>query len=177
MAGNNQSQGKLNYTLKYITIFLIQHKITNWFIGYGTLLGIVRNNTCIDGDDDIDLVCDRNDFERIHKLLKENNIQVTFEYGIQNTRSIIKTVETDTLASIDFYCTEVNKVGHFNDEWENVIWTYCYIPNTQILPYITWNNIFLPIPYNCINKLCNRYGKQWYIPEDTKGPMPRLRYL
>ena len=31
-----------------------KYNINNWFIAYGTLLGIVRNNNCINYDDDID---------------------------------------------------------------------------------------------------------------------------
>ncbi|HIB77695.1 MAG TPA: hypothetical protein EYO58_08820 [Flavobacteriales bacterium] len=184
MAGSKQTQEKLNHTLKYITVLLIQYKITNWFIGYGTLLGIIRDNACIDGDDDIDIVCDRNDFDRIHKMLKENNINVTYDYGgIQDCRFIIKTVQNDKLTSIDFYCAEIDDKGNFNDEWEKVIWTKCYTPNTPFDRYtpfllsIKWKDIFLPIPHNCIQKLRNRYGKKWHIPQNTKGPLPRLSYL
>ena len=177
MAGIKQPQKKLNHTLNYITKLLIQYKITNWFIAYGTLLGIIRNGTCIDSDDDVDIVCDRVDFERIHKVLKAHNIPVTYNYGIGKSNKIIKTVKTDVFTSIDFYCATVGTDGHFHDDWENVIWTNCYIPKTKYLPSIKWNTIWLPVPNNYVQKLKNRYGKNWKIPQNTKGPMPRKRHL
>jgi phosphorylcholine metabolism protein LicD len=41
-----------------IVNLLISMKIENWFIGYGTLLGIIRDESCIEGDDDIDIIVD-----------------------------------------------------------------------------------------------------------------------
>ena len=53
--GNNNSQEKLNNTLIKITNLLNENNIHDWFIGYGTLLGIVREDSCIENDDDIDI--------------------------------------------------------------------------------------------------------------------------
>ena len=177
MAGNKQPREKLNHTLKYITTLLNQYKITSWFIGYGTLLGIVRNRSCIDQDDDVDLVCDRNDFDAIHKMLRENNLDVTYGHTIGDSRSIIKTVDTATLSSIDFYCATVDTNGNFADEWEDVVWSNCFVPNTRTLLNLSWRETVLQIPHNHVQKLENRYGKGWMIPQHTKGPLPRLKRL
>ena len=177
MGGDKQPREKLNHTLKYITSLLIQYKITNWFIGYGTLLGIVRDQSCIDQDDDIDIVCDVQDFERINTLLRSNQLLVTYEHSIGTSRHIIKTQPTQELASIDFYCAEVDAVGNFKDNWENVVWTKCYLPNTRALHAVRWQNIVLPLPCNVYRKLRNRYGSDWRTPQSTKGPLPRRTHL
>ena len=56
MAGGPKSEKLLNNTLLFIIKLLNKNNIKNWFVAYGTLLGIVRNNSCIDGDNDIDII-------------------------------------------------------------------------------------------------------------------------
>ena len=53
-----QDSHHLNNGLKQIVKDLDEYKINNWFIGYGTLLGIVINNSCINNDD-IDIIIDK----------------------------------------------------------------------------------------------------------------------
>lgn len=177
MAGNTQPQEKLNHTLKYITALLKRHKIANWFIGYGTLLGVVRSGSCIDHDDDVDIVCDKNDFDTIHTILLENHLAVTYGHTIGDSRNIIKTVDTPTLSSIDFYCATVDDDGNFADEWEGVVWSNCFIPNTRTLWQLHWRDTTLQLPHNHTQKLANRYGQNWMVPQHTKGPLPRLKRL
>lgn len=176
MAGTNESTQKLNNTLLFIVKLLIQNNITNWFIAYGTLLGIIRNNNCINNDDDIDIIIDIKYFDTLVKILHSNNIHTTKSYGIGNSRNIIKTVPTHNLASIDFYCADYDEKTHnFNDKWEKVIWTSCKENNSFI--HKEWNNVILNIPYNYQQKLIGRYGNDWNIPRNTKGVMPRKKIL
>lgn len=177
MGGSKQSQEKLNHTLKYITTLLIQSKITNWFVGYGTLLGIVRDQSCIDNDDDVDIICDANDFDKIHQMLRDHHLEVTYRHAIADSRHIIKTVTTSEWASVDFYCATVDAHGNFHDHWENVVWTECYQPNSTQLQAVPWNGIYLPLPDNAVRKLKNRYGADWRTPCASKGPMPRRTHL
>ena len=44
--GSPQTKSLLNKTLLYIISLLKLYEVTDWFLGYGTLLGIVRNNSC-----------------------------------------------------------------------------------------------------------------------------------
>ena len=53
MVGKKNDKILLNKTLLFIIKLLNDNNIKNWFIGYGTLLGIIRENSCIDGDDDV----------------------------------------------------------------------------------------------------------------------------
>jgi hypothetical protein len=177
MAGIKNSTEKLNKTLLFIAKLLIDNNITNWFIGYGTLLGIIRENNCINGDDDIDIIIDDRYFDDIHALLAKNNITTTKRFGINNSRSIIKTVDTNEYASIDFYCAKYNKyTTSFNDVWEKVEWSNCK-NNNNSFNTVKWNNIDLNIPCNHEIKLERRYGKNWRIPQNNKGPNPRLKII
>ena len=91
MAGEQNKQAVLNATLMFILKLLNHNNINNWFIGYGTLLGIVRKNSCIDGDDDIDIIIDKNNYDVIKKILIENDIEIEYGYGIGESRKILKT--------------------------------------------------------------------------------------
>ena len=51
----NQNNEKLNRTLEKVCNILHTEGINDWFIFYGTLLGIVEDKR-IEGDDDLDIV-------------------------------------------------------------------------------------------------------------------------
>jgi phosphorylcholine metabolism protein LicD len=167
MAGSSNSKEKLNNTLNLIIKIITELKLKNWFIGYGTLLGIIRENSCIDGDDDIDILCDINYYSIIKNALESNNLSLTYP---GNSNKIIKTKATNEYASIDIYMCNIDNKGNFNDMWEKVIWSNCY-DNNELLKR-EWNGITLQIPNNYIKKLENRYGVTWNIKQNNKGPRP-----
>ena len=53
MAGKKLPANVLNNTLLAIIKLLNDNNINRWFVCYGTLLGLVRENSCIDNDDNI----------------------------------------------------------------------------------------------------------------------------
>lgn len=169
MAGDKNSKEKLNTTLLFLLNILNSNNIKNWFIGYGTLLGIVREDSCIDGDDDIDIICDIKDYDKIKEIMLNNGSKVTYGYGIGNSKRILKTVSTNTFSSIDFYMTEIDGEGNFNDTWEHIIWSKCFIDNEENLIEYKWREQILYMPNNFEEKLINRYGKDWKIPRNTKN--------
>ena len=59
MGGNNATKEILNRTLIFFANLLHEQKIDDWFIAYGTLLGIIRENECIAGDDDVDIIINK----------------------------------------------------------------------------------------------------------------------
>jgi len=160
MPKNYKSQYILNNTLSFVAKLLNKHKIKNWFIGYGTLLGIIRNNSCINGDDDVDIICDNANRDKILYILK--NIGFKLNY---NHETFIQTRETSSLSQIDFYLAYPDK-NNYHDKWANIVWTNCH-KNNKLIKYI-WNDNVLFVPNNYEKKLSNRYGKSWKIPQNNK---------
>jgi phosphorylcholine metabolism protein LicD len=152
MGGNPQKKELLNKTLVFITALLQQH-VENWFIGYGTLLGVVRNGSCIDGDDDVDIVCSQEDNEKIIQLGKEHHINVS-TIGSHFVRW-----DGGRFAPIDFYCADI-KHDDFHDKHEKVVWKKC-------LPLVKkkWKGVMLQLPNDFLTKLKRRYGKTWKTPQ------------
>lgn len=156
----------LNNTLVFFANLLHLHGIHNWFIGYGTLLGIVRNNSCIEGDDDIDIIIDIKYYQQIRDILSINNILVYAVSKIDKfNHQFIKTAYTDKLGSIDFYFAKVDDNGDFNDTWCKLIWSNCFTDDSdkQFILY-DWNGTVLHVPHNYETKLIRLYGENWQTP-------------
>ena len=178
MAGNICSEEKLNCTLLKISQILEKYSFKTWFIAYGTLLGIIRNNSCIDGDDDIDIICDKKDFYSLKKILLNEGFDFEKGYGIKNNESIIKTLETVDFCSIDFYMTEVSSNGDFIDHWEKTIWTDCFCNSDRQFNQLLWRGSIINLPNDYKSKLKARYGKDWRIPKKFKGiPRGKIKSL
>jgi len=161
MAGNPQKKELLNKTLYYIVQLLTKYHMEKWFIAYGTLLGIVRNKSCIDNDDDVDIVCDRNDAEKLKQMFIENGFTISINKF--NFFQLLKKNYT----KVDFYCATVNG-DDYSDTWENIFWKNASLHGKFIKK--KWNNIYLQLPYQYITKLTKYYGKTWRIPiQNYKG--------
>jgi len=176
MAGENNTKTILNNTLLFIIRLLNQHTIKNWILGYGTLLGMVRENSCINGDDDVDIIIDNTTYDTIKKILIDNNFEIEYGYGINTSRKILKTKPTNEYCSIDFYMATITNNGDFVDPWEKVIWSKCYNDENKLIQH-EWNGEKLYLPNNYIQKLINRYGEDWKIPQNSKGPQPPKNIL
>ena len=157
-AGKKQTASLLNKTLEHIVSLLEKNNITNWFLGYGTLLGIVRNNSCIKNDDDIDIIINYKYKDVLRQIDKENKFKITKQKGNQFLR-----FEHDDYAPIDFYLS-IFKDDTAMDKWEKTKWT-------NILPVIQkkWRGVVLQIPNHHISNLKNRYGSTWKTPRNYKG--------
>ena len=177
MAGDKNNRSLLNHTLMFIVKLLNDNNVSNWFIGYGTLLGIIRENSCIEGDDDVDIIIDKNQYDVVKRLLIEKNIEIVFGHGIGSSKSILKTKKNNQYCSVDFYMASIDEKGNFNDSWEKVTWSECYKENNQLVE-LTWNENVLYLPFNYEQKLINRYGESWRTPRDGyKGPTPHKKIL
>ena len=159
MGGGRFKSKQLNDMLLLIVNLLNKYEIENWFIGYGTLLGIVRNDSCIDDDDDLDILIDIKQRPKIQALVAENN----FSYCM--TRSAFCKINVaDNCPTIDFYFADVDTEGNFIDKYEKVTWSKVYP-----LTLKDWEGIKLPIPANPEIKLATRYGADWRTPRNYKG--------
>ena len=92
---------------------------------YGTLLGLVRENSCIDNDDDIDIIIDKVYYDVIKTKLKAHNIEFEYSYGIRRSRKILKTKATSKYASIDIYMGDFSDNDVY-DEWNKLNIKDCY---------------------------------------------------
>jgi hypothetical protein len=172
-AGSSQSQKKLNNTLIKISNDLNEYKIEDWFIGYGTLLGIIRDSNCIDGDDDVDIIISKDESYKLHNLIKDKG----YKYDIMNNKTMkfknfTRILLSDDLTPIDFYIATKEK-NNFNETWEKVIWTNVFPVKKK-----KWKNkSILNIPNNYEIKLEGRYGKTWKEPKKWKGPKPAKKVI
>ena len=172
MAGAKHSSKFLNHTLFFIISLLHENNMSNWFIAYGTLLGIIRNNSCIEGDDEVDIVIDISHYDILKDILIKSGIEIEYGYGIYNSRQILKTKANKNYCSIDFYMASIDTNFNYHDKWENVIWSNCH----ELIEY-NWKNITLYVPNNYETKLIKRYGENWRIPDDSKGVIPKKKVL
>ena len=169
MAGTKETSEKLNKTLLFLITLLNNNNIKNWFVCYGTLLGLVRENSCIDNDDDIDIIIEKSNYDIIKKILIENNFKLDYHYDIEDSKYIIKTKTTSDYSSIDTYRGDYNE--NVKDLWNKLTIKDCFL-DTENKTFIKkkWNgqNIYYPNNYERI--LINRYGKDWKIKKDKKIP-------
>lgn len=175
MAGQKQPSSKLNFTLLTIILLLNKYKMKNWFIGYGTLLGIARNKSCVDNDDDIDIMVDKKNADEIKHILTKHGFKLRLD-----RHNFMNTFNTPTHAQIDFYLCDITN-DDFNDTHSNILWKNCY-PLKKGTFYLKNDDshdvhqgeLYLPNKYEL--KLKHRYGEDWRIPQSTKIPVGK-RYV
>lgn len=162
MGGSPRKKQLLNKTLVFIANVLNSLNV-KWFIGYGTLLGIVRSQSCIYNDDDIDIICSYKNYTTLIHL------GIQYDFNVLIYPRVVR-FENSMFSPIDFYCADIED-GNFNDKHENVIWTNCY-------PLIRkkWHNTILNLPNDYETKLARRYGDDWKTPKKSKGNR-KLKYL
>lgn len=177
MSGGKYNKNTLNKTLMFIIKLLKDNNIKNWFVGYGTLLGIIRENSCIDGDDDIDIIIDANNYDILKNVLIKNNINIRINNtdatdSLQNEPvKLLQTIGTSLYCKVEFYMANVDNKGNFYDRWEEVTWSECYNEKNELLEYILDGEL-LYLPFSYEQKLINRYGANWMIPARSKGVNP-----
>lgn len=167
MGGDNFSDVELNIVLKKIIELLYENEIDDWFISYGSLLGIVRNNSCINNDDDIDIIINIKHIAKLKEIFIKNKYK--FIYDCKN---FFKIEMEQNKPTVDFYFSNVDENNNFNDTWNQVIWT-------NAKPFIkkNWNDVSLVLPNDYEKKLIGRYGNDWKIPKQSKGINPPKKVL
>ena len=166
MSGKPCPSYKLNAALERLVDQLNEENYTRWFISYGTLLGITRDGACIEGDDDIDICCDKRDFWGFRKVLDTAFPEFKWSHHYQDHVFFRK----EGYVPIDIYFCHVNDDGDFFDPWEQCLWRDCYEDkDKQELGYIMWHDRKVYVPKNAEKKLENRYGSDWHTRLKKKG--------
>jgi len=157
MAGEATDVVKLNHTLERVVKILHDCKINDWFIMFGTLLGIVRENSCIQGDDDIDIMINC-DYQQLRDSFEKEGFIFTSAHGIRNSKMMLKSESTEEFGSFDFYFCEVSE-GDYYTPWHKVKAVNCLPLSSK-----NWRSVSLNLPNDYLNKIITMYGSNWKTP-------------
>lgn len=174
MAGKRQNKEKLNTTLEKVCNILHTEGIKDWCIMYGTLLGIVRENGCIEGDDDIDIIINY-DYSSIKSIFRKYNFHFYWKIrgcgGFRGNVVLAKTKPTNSLSSVDFYIADVNQEGIFDVRWMKNKISNCYVDlNKKTFVEKNWKSTTLHLPNDYESKLVSMYGHDWRTPKSVSCP-------
>jgi len=146
-------------------------KDIEYFIFFGTLLGVVRDNRLIDGDDDVDLYVNIKDKDKLIKILRDHNIEVNLTLPMNKSGyfiQVFRKINGKTL-TIDFYLyeTELEK-NYIIERWNLEGGTHIeskYLRIPKIFIYPIKETIFreekIPVPAQG-ELICEFiYGKNW----------------
>lgn len=146
-------------------------KNIEYFIFFGTLLGVVRDNSLIDGDDDVDLYVNIKDKDKLIKILRDHKIEVNLTLPMNKSGyfiQVFRKINGKTL-TIDFYLyeTELEK-NYIIERWNLEGGTheeskYLRIPKIFIYPIkeTTFRGEKIPVPAEG-ELICEFiYGKNW----------------
>jgi|TARA_B100000767_G_C19713167_1_gene513718 phosphorylcholine metabolism protein LicD len=142
-----------------------------YFIFFGTLLGITREKRLIDGDDDIDFYINLKDRNQLINDLKINNIEVDLSLSVNKNKSFlqVKRIVQNEILITDFYFYESDMDERYIiEKWNFEGGTHdrskhLRIPKKFIYPLkkISFKDTVLFIP-NEKELICEfLYGKNW----------------
>ena len=153
MAGVSESSENLNMAL-YNAVSILDELDCEWFVFYGTLLGLVRDGFCIDGDDDVDIMvnCDMN---RLGVLLHKHG----FRTNPRDRGDILKTYRNrlQNFASVDFYFCLVE-----GNDWFATI-DRNWVRDVKI-EQIDFEDRQIYVPDRREERLEQMYGPDWTTP-------------
>ena len=103
---NNLATNKENFS-NLVFIDKIIHKL-EYFVFFGTLLGLVRDKNLIKNDDDIDILVNLKDRDKLIKILKKNSVVVDLNLSVNKEKCFLQVKRTinNRNAIIDFYFFE-----------------------------------------------------------------------
>lgn len=157
------SQGKSKENLMEIfsyTCTMFQKHNINFIPFYGTLLGIIREKDFIKNDDDVDILMDFDDYERLKNMITEEKIK-TKRY----TERIIQLYLPNKLGPIDIY-TYHKLEKDILIKWDGML----LYSKEDIFPLnkITFKGFEIDIPCNSHKILKETYGKNYLTPISKK---------
>ena len=173
MGGEKKSAKVLNEGLLWLVDFLRKVGVPNqdWFVSYGTLLGLHRDKSCIEGDDDIDvLVCDEWYKPLLRAVARMDPKEGAFVAAGSPQPSWLR-FELANGCPIDLYMGARGPSGNLHDPWNQVLWS-------RVLPSqaMKWRGKTLQVPRHLEDKLRAAYGETWRVPQSRKRNMDFFMY-
>ena len=146
-----------------------------YFPFFGSLLGLVRDNGPIVGDDDVDIYVNKKDFTIIKSIIKDFGFEIDFGLRPNQTEHLlqVKGILDGKYHRIDFYFYDDESDPYFIQERWNFpgiptdIKNVLRIPKPLIFPLkqIDYENIPISIPHSP-EILCEfLYGVNWRTPQ------------
>lgn len=139
----------------------------DYWVDFGTLLGIIREDDIILGDDDVD-ICIVNYPENITKVEKALKKLIVEGYGTKRMDWRAYRVYTYCFFYADIYINEFddkrNEFVGATGETSNI--SYDLIGKRR---YIEWFGIKVKVPEKIHETLVWRYGENFMIPQNSKG--------
>jgi hypothetical protein len=170
---------KRNYLIQANKLINDLSELSNFVcIGFGSVLGYIRDSSLIDHDDDIDIIIafDVQECHTISKALERLTNHLTgLGYNVSGNHFSHRWVKGKNMGAIcDVFVgiKEEDKVSWFPSHRKNLLIDDVFPPlNVEML------NIFIPIPAKPIEYLEATYGKSWNIPDTNfNHPWNRNEY-
>ncbi len=145
----------LNHAIKIFSEAL--HERCEHFLFFGSLLGMVRDNGPIEGDDDVDFYVNKNDYQTVRTILLEMGINVSFDGFPNNTEFFIKVsgVVNNIPLCVDFYFYD----GDCDDDFILERWNFNGEPHKEDLVLKIPKPLIFPL------KAINHQGFQVIVPQ------------
>ena len=129
------------------------------------MLGIARENSCIKGDNDLDIMINH-DYHLVKAAFEKQGFKFA-PYMKKNKpfgELLLKSQPTKEFASFDFYFCEVNGADYYTP-WHRAKATNCLPFNKK-----SWKSTVLNLPNDYMNKIVLMYGEDWKIPRSGHCP-------
>lgn len=159
----------LSHTLIHLSKYL---KDIEYVVFFGSLLGLIRDDELIDGDDDIDLLVNFKYKNNIIKSLKESNVKFNLNSPVNSSKYFLQGKyqinKKDVLVDIYFFeylSKEKIILKSIKGPLQNNKKFWLYFDSKSIFPVEKFNykNTYINIPQNPKKILKHLYGKTWKI--------------
>ena len=163
----------LKYTIKLISSAL--NGRCEYFLFFGSLLGIVRDNAPIPGDDDVDFYVNKNSYNEVKCILLELGFQVNYNIEPNLTEHFLQVecMFKGVFVRADFYFYDSQADQFFLEERWNFAGTpnnpdsVLKMPKPLVFPLQKLNYegslVFLPQHSEIICEIL--YGVNWRVPQ------------
>jgi phosphorylcholine metabolism protein LicD len=166
MAGSKKSISQLHELYSYFVPILNNNNI-DFILFFGTVLGIIRENNFIEGDDDIDVIVDRKYYEKINIMINRHKLKV----GIKN-KNLIQLFKDD-LGPFDIYFYDIRDNKCFVP-WEGLIYNTNLIFPPQLIKFKGYK---VKIPNKSQKFISEQYGILWRIKNSPKITMTKFFFF